>query len=282
MPELNLENVKPLVELALREDIGEGDATTSLAVDESALAIGVIISKQEGVLAGNPVAELVFKTVDANVIFEPKLEEGSEFSYGTLVAQIEGKAGSCLTAERVALNFLQRLSGIATLTRKYVERVRGTDAKILDTRKTTPGLRYLEKYAVRMGGGTNHRFSLDELILVKDNHIQAAGGIPDVIKKIRHSGAKIKIEVETKNLAEVREAVEAGVDRIMLDNMSVSMMKEAVQAVGARTELEASGNVNLENVRAIAETGVDYISIGALTHSSPAIDISLELRRIER
>ncbi len=282
MTELDLERVTPIVDLALREDIGSGDITTNLTVDETALALGIIISKQHGVLAGNLVAELVFKTVDDDLVFEPKLEDGSELSYGAIVAQIKGKARSCLTAERVVLNFLQRLSGIATLTQQYVERVRGTGVKILDTRKTSPGMRYLEKYAVRVGGGENHRFSLDELILVKDNHIETAGGIANAIEMIRNSGIETKIEVETKNLTEVREALEAGVDRIMLDNMSVEIMKEAVAVVGARTELEASGNVSIENVRSIAKTGVDYISIGALTHSPPAIDISLELRRIER
>jgi len=278
---LDLEKLKAVVDLALDEDIGEEDITTNLVVDKNVLAIGVIVSKQDGVLAGNPIAELVFKTVDADIVFEPKCSEGSQLSYGTVVAQLEGKAGSCLTAERVALNFLQRLSGIATLTRKYVEKVKDMEVKILDTRKTTPGLRYVEKYAVRMGGGRNHRFSLDELVLIKDNHIQAVGGIADAVRRVREAGTKIKIEVETKNLTEVREALEAGVDRIMLDNMSVGMMKEAVEAAGGRVELEASGNVNLENVRSVAETGVDCISIGALTHSPPAIDISLELRKIE-
>lgn len=282
MVELDLGRVKPTVELALKEDIGKVDITSNLTVDEDALAIGVIISKQEGILAGNPVAELVFITLDETISYEPKLEDGSKLSYGTIVAQIKGKARSCLTAERVALNFLQRLSGIATLTRRFVEKIEGTGAKILDTRKTTPGLRYLEKYAVKVGGGENHRFSLDELILIKDNHIQAAGGILNAVRKVRESGTELTIEVETKNLTEVREAFEAGVDRIMLDNMSAEIMAEAVKMVGGKVELEASGGVNLENVKTIADTGVNYISIGAITHSVSAIDMSLELRKIER
>jgi nicotinate-nucleotide pyrophosphorylase (carboxylating) len=281
MDQLDQQMVRSIVENALREDIGRADVTTDLTVGEHVMARGMIVGQQDGVLAGNPVAEFVFETVDPEITFEPRIDEGHRLSRGTVVAQVTGRARSCLTAERVALNFLQRLSGIATLTRQYVEKVAGTGVRILDTRKTTPGLRYLEKYAVRMGGGENHRFRLDELILLKDNHIEAAGGILNAIERIRTSGTRIKIEVETTNLDEVREALRAGADMIMLDNMSAEMMREAVKMAKGKARIEASGNMNLANVRQAAETGVDCISIGALTHSPPALDINLEIRKIE-
>jgi len=281
MSKLDVERIRSRVRLALEEDIGKGDITTALAVEESALVIGVLIAKQEGVLAGNPVAELVFKTVDPDVAYDSRLKDGTDLSYGSIVAHISGKAKSCLVAERVALNFLQRLSGIATLTREYVKRVQNTGARILDTRKTTPGLRYLEKYAVKVGGGENHRLSLDELILIKDNHIRAAGGVRQALRRVKDGNTNLLVEVEAKTLTEVQEAIEAGADRIMLDNMGVQMIQEAVQLVAGTVELEASGKVSLENVRAIAETGVQYISIGAITHSAPALDMSFEVQKVE-
>ncbi len=272
--------MQPIVEAALSEDIGTGDVTTNLTVSDEILIMGVMVAKQTGVLAGGPVAAMVFQTLDPTTQFEQKIEDGCLLEEGSAIAQVRGKATSCLTAERVALNFIQRLSGIATLTRKYVDLVRDTGATILDTRKTTPTLRYLEKYAVRMGGGENHRFTLGEMVLVKDNHIEAAGGITAAVRRVRDSGTDCKIEVETRSLPEVEEALAAGVDRIMLDNMGLEAMEEAMELIGRAVEVEASGNVSLDNVRAIAEIGVDYISVGSLTHSAPALDISLQFREI--
>lgn len=272
--------VQPVVEAALSEDIGTGDITTTLTVSDRILIMGVMVGKESGVLAGGPVAALVFQTLDSATWFEQKIEDGCLLEEGSVIAQVRGKATSCLTAERVALNFIQRLSGIATLTRKYVDLVRDTGATILDTRKTTPTLRYLEKYAVRMGGGENHRFTLGEMVLVKDNHIEAAGGITAAVRRVRDSGTDRKIEVETRSLPEVEEVLAAGVDRIMLDNMGLETMQEAMKLINHAVEVEASGNVSLDNVRAIAEIGVDYISVGSLTHSAPALDINLQFREI--
>jgi nicotinate-nucleotide pyrophosphorylase (carboxylating) len=220
----------------------------------------------------------VFVSYDGDISFRDNVEDGGLVKSGDILTEISGKLGSILTAERVALNFLQRLCGIATLTRRYVDEVRGTGAKILDTRKTTPGLRMLEKYAVTIGGGFNHRFGLYDGILIKDNHIDAAGGISAAVDRI--SGGvphTLKVEVEVKNLREVEEALSAGVDIIMLDNMGAGEMKEAVSLINGRVLIEASGNVTLSRVREIAETGVDIISVGALTHSAPASDISLRV-----
>jgi nicotinate-nucleotide pyrophosphorylase (carboxylating) len=272
--------VESIVEAALKEDIGTGDITTNLTVRDETLVLGVMVAKQAGIIAGGPVAALVFQTLDSGTRFEQMIEDGCPLEEGSVIAQVKGKARSCLTAERVALNFVQRLSGIATLTRKYVDRVEETGATILDTRKTTPTLRYLEKYAVRMGGGENHRFTLGEMILLKDNHIDAAGGITAAVRRIHNHGTDCAIEVETRNLAEVEEALKAGVDRIMLDNMQVDVMEEAVELIDHAVEVEVSGNVSLDNVRAIAEIGVDYISVGSLTHSAPALDVNLQFREI--
>lgn len=282
-PELiaHLEKIDHLIDLALQEDMPAGDITTEAIIPENSLASAVLLAKEAGVLAGMDIAARVFEKVDDRVGFIKKLEDGSEFRPGDILAEIKGPAASILKAERTALNFLQRLSGVATLTREFVRAVEGTRASILDTRKTTPGWRILEKYAVRMGGGKNHRMNLSEMMLIKDNHIRAAGGIGPALKKARaylmEKGLTgVKIEVETTSLDEVREALDHGADWIMLDNMDLGQIRTAVELVAGRVPLEVSGKVRLEGVRQLAETGVDYISVGALTHSFRSADISLE------
>ncbi len=266
---------------ALKEDIGSGDVTTLSLIPEDNVSEAVFISKEDLVLAGLPFAERVFQLVDKSLKFKTLKREGSRVRAGSVAARIRGKTKSLLIAERTALNFLQRLSGIATLTSNYVKAVKGLMVKITDTRKTAPGLRFFDKYAVRTGGGNNHRCGLFDGVLIKDNHIAAAGGIGKAVKlarsKVHHL---LKVEVEVKNIPELKEALTAGADVIMLDNMSVGMIKKAVSIIHSKDPaviIEASGNINLENVRRIAETGVDMVSIGALTHSAPAVDISLEI-----
>ncbi|MCR4396133.1 MAG: carboxylating nicotinate-nucleotide diphosphorylase [Candidatus Saccharicenans sp.] len=278
---MDWERVDQLIDLALAEDLPAGDITTEAVVPAGERARGVFLAKQDGVLAGIEIAARVFSRLDPDVEFRKKLEDGQEFQRGQLLAEVSGRAASLLQAERTALNFLQRLSGIASLTKSFVDEVRGTRARILDTRKTTPGWRALEKYAVRMGGGWNHRLSLSDMVLIKDNHIRIAGGISPALKKAREylrarNLSSIKIEVETASLDEVREALENGADWIMLDNMLVEEIKAAVALVSGRVPLEISGQVNLQTVRNLALTGVDYISVGALTHSFRSADISLE------
>ena len=268
MNSVEKERVLPVIKEALREDIGDGDITTNSIVPENLTAEGIFLLKEEGVIAGFDVAKWVFEEL-GEVSFIPIIKEGEWIKPGK-IAIIKGKARVLLTGERVALNFLQRLSGIATLTRRFVDRVKGTGVKILDTRKTTPGLRYLEKYAVRVGGGFNHRFGLFDAVLIKDNHIEIAGGVGNALKKVRG-------EIEVKNLDELREALDNGAERVLLDNMSIETLKKAVHIARGKAEVEVSGGVNLENVREIALTGCDYISVGMLTHSAKALDISLEI-----
>ncbi|MCR4437514.1 MAG: carboxylating nicotinate-nucleotide diphosphorylase [bacterium] len=272
-----------LIELALAEDVGDGDITTISTVPCELLGEAAIVAKAEGVIAGQFVAEMTFAHVDVQVRYRGLVADGSPVTKGTTVALIEGPVASILVGERTALNFLGRLSGIATLTARFVQQVAGSKARILDTRKTTPGLRALEKYAVRCGGGHNHRFGLFDMFLVKENHIRACGSLSEGVRRCRQTrkDQSIKIEVEATTPDEVVEAVAAGVDRIMLDNMSLEMIAECVQLVGGRVELEVSGNVSLDNVAAIARTGVDYISVGALTHSAPVLDLSLQLRNLD-
>lgn len=274
-----------MVRLALAEDVGPGDITTRAIVPAEQRAKAEIKAKAKGVIAGLAVAKEVFHRVDPRITFTAKIKDGKEVKKGTVIATLAGPARGILTGERVALNFLQHLSGIATMTREFVIRARSTEhrAQVLDTRKTTPGLRVLEKYAVKMGGGTNHRMGLYDAVLIKDNHIALAGGIAKAIEKMSNVRCPMPnegrtIEVETKTLAEVKTAITAGADRILLDNMSVKDLRRAVKLCKkAKIKTEASGGVNLANVRAIAKTGVDYISIGALTHSAPALDISLKI-----
>ncbi len=270
--------VREAVARALAEDVGAGDITTEAVVDSGTPCRAEIVAKAEGVVAGLVVAEATFRAVDPEVSFEHAVSDGGEVSPGTVVARVAGEAASILTAERTALNFLQRMSGIATLTARYVKAVAGTGARILDTRKTAPGLRALDKYAVAAGGGTNHRMGLFDAVLIKDNHIRAAGGIAEAIDRAREAaGGSAEVEVEAQSLAQVEEAVAVGVDVIMLDNMGAEEIRAAVKLVGERARTEVSGGVSLDTVRELAECGVDYISVGALTHSAPALDLSLEM-----
>ncbi|MEJ5250726.1 MAG: carboxylating nicotinate-nucleotide diphosphorylase [Chthonomonadetes bacterium] len=279
MSALNLPLVDEIVSRALSEDIGTGDITTLLTVPEGVEAFGQFVPTQEGILAGIPVVERVFHQVDHRIRLEPLVREGQQFSAGTVLAEVRGEARGILTAERVALNFLQRLSGIATLTARFAEAVKDLPVRICDTRKTTPGLRYLERYAVRVGGGYNHRFGLYDAVLIKDNHIAVCGGITSAVHRAKRAlPHTMKVEVECTTLQQVVEAMEAGADIVLLDNMTPEQMREAVQLAKGRVLLEASGGVRLDTVRQIAETGVDAISVGAITHSAPAIDIKLELQ----
>jgi nicotinate-nucleotide pyrophosphorylase (carboxylating) len=263
-----------LIDQALAEDVGSGDVTTELLVPEGSTGRALLTQKAPGVLAGMRVAEAVLHRVDPSVRWHSHVEEGV-WREGGLVAEVAGHSRSILTAERVALNFLQRLSGVATLTARYVQAVEGTGTRILDTRKTTPGLRILEKQAVLAGGGHNHRGGLFDAILVKENHAAMAGGVGEATR--RALGSSLPVEIECQTLDEVREALVAGAPRILLDNMTNDSLREAVAVTAGRAELEASGGVSLDTVRAIAETGVDFISVGALTHSAPALDVSLIL-----
>jgi nicotinate-nucleotide pyrophosphorylase (carboxylating) len=268
------------IEQELAEDIGAGDATTNLIVPPALKIRGEIIAKQTGIVAGLDVAAKVFFTLDETVTFEPAAKEGGRVANGSILANVCGPARGLLTAERTALNFLGRMSGIATLTRQFVDEIAGTSAKILDTRKTAPGLRVIDKLAVLRGGGHNHRQGLFDMILIKDNHIAAAGSLAEAVRRVRESGSELEIEIEAANLEDVKTGIELGIQRILLDNMSLAMMKEAVKLTGKRATLEASGNVSLANVREIAETGVDYISVGALTHSAKVFDVSLKFEEI--
>lgn len=282
---LNDSRISRLVELALMEDVGMGDVTSDAIIPEDALGEAELLCKEDGVIAGLELAALVFQYCDHGITLTPAVHDGDRAARGATIAAVNGPAKGILKGERTALNFLQRMSGIATVTKRYVDAVAGTNAKITDTRKTVPGLRVLDKWAVRLGGGVNHRFGLDDMVLIKDNHIVAAGGIASAVQRCLHRLGEqrraVKIEVETKNLDEVQEALRTrGIDRIMLDNFPLSQMREAVQLIAHAVEVEASGGVTLENVRAIAETGVDFISVGALTHSVKALDISLELRHV--
>ena len=278
--------VDPIIERALREDVGRGDVTTEAVVPASATASADIVAREEGSIAGLPVAGKVFQHLSAEVRFTARVREGASVPAGEVLATVSGPARALLTGERLALNFLQRLSGIASLTRRCVEAVAGREVKVLDTRKTTPGLRYLEKYAVRVAGGVNHRSGLYDQVLIKDNHIALAGGsIALAVQRTRERwGNELVIEVETDSLDQVREALAAGADIIMLDNMSDDDMRRAVAIVresgpdGARPETEASGGISLERLAVAADTGVDRISLGALTHSAPAMDIAMDIR----
>ncbi|GAB5602331.1 carboxylating nicotinate-nucleotide diphosphorylase [Thermus sp. FJN-A] len=260
----------------LREDLGHGDLTSLLVVPEDLEGEAVILAKEAGVLAGLPLAARVFRLADPRTRFTPLVGEGARVAKGTEVARVQGPLRGILAGERLALNLLQRLSGIATLTRAYVEALEGTKAKVLDTRKTTPGLRALEKYAVRVGGGQNHRFGLFDGILLKENHIRAAGGVGEAVRRAKARAPHyLKVEVEVRDLDELEEALKAGADLILLDNFPLEALQEAVRRVGGRVPLEASGNMTLERAKAAAEAGVDYVSVGALTHSAQALDLSL-------
>ena len=267
-------DIRARVQLALAEDIGSGDVTTNSIVPMDAMMNGKIIAKQAGTIAGLDVARLVYQTLDERVNFETCVTEGERVENRQLLARVSGSARSLLTAERTALNFLGRISGIATLTSQFVGAVTGTHAVILDTRKTVPGLRELDKLAVRRGGGQNHRVGLYDMVLIKDNHIDFAGSLEEAVRRARLMAQGLEIEVETRSLEDVLRALKLGVDRILLDNMSPDTMRRAVELNAGQAKLEASGNVTLANIRQVAETGVDYISIGALTHSVIVFDVS--------
>ena len=276
---IELTELEPLVRRALAEDVGSGDLTTQATVRAGARARARITQKQPGVLYGLDAAQLAFALLDSGARFVALAEEGV-WRTGGPVLDIEGEAAALLGAERTALNLLQRLSGVATLTARYVEAVRGTRARVLDTRKTTPGLRQLEKAAVVAGGATNHRVGLFDAILIKENHAAAAGGIAAAVRAARELRPDLPLEVEVRDRAEVDEALAAGAPRLLLDNMTPAQMRAIVARVGDRAELEASGGIDLETIRGVAETGVDFISVGALTHSAPALDISLLLEPV--
>ena len=269
-------HVDRLIRTALEEDIGPGDVTTAATVAPGTLARAELVAKEEFLLAGIGVARRVFELLDEQVAFECLVEDGLAVKRGEVLAWLKGDAASLLQGERVALNLLQRLSGVATLTACFVKETAGTGATIVDTRKTTPGLRALEKYAVHIGGGGNHRMALYDGVLIKENHVAAAGGITTAVTRARrHAPHTLKIEVEVRSLEEVAEALAAGADILLLDNMDLAQLRAAVELVGGRAVTEASGGVNLDTVRAIAETGVDLISVGALTHSYRSVDISM-------
>ena len=270
--------LKKIIETALAEDLGAGDVTSEATIPADSTSTASILAKQDLVLAGIDVARAVFHHLDPDIRFTPFAKDGDRVNAGTEIAKLSGRTRALLAGERVALNLLQHLSGIATLTAKYVEQLKGLPTEVMDTRKTLPGLRQLEKYAVRTGRGKNHRMGLYDMILIKDNHIKAAGGIAKAVASARTKSGALRIEVETRTLDEVREALAAKVDIIMLDNMPVDMMRDAVKLAAGRALVEASGNVTLETVRQIAETGVDFVSSGSLTHSAPAADISMKIK----
>lgn len=275
----DLAQVDAIIANALAEDIGDGDVTTLNTIPADAMLHGVFLAKETGIVAGLEVVRRVFQQVDARVRVIFSVQDGDAVTRGEIIGEISGPGRALLTGERVALNLLQRMSGIATLTRRYVDAVAGTRAVILDTRKTVPGLRVLDKWAVRLGGGMNHRIGLYDMAMLKDNHIAAVGSITEAVRRVRAGDDRHRpIEVEVTTLPQLREALMLPIDRILLDNMSLEMMSEAVQIAAGRIPLEASGNVNLQTVAAIADTGVDFISSGALTHSVKALDISLDIQ----
>ncbi len=264
-----------LFELAYAEDIGSGDITTNSIIQPAERKTAVFVAKENGVVAGLPVAEMVFRELDETLEWNVKKQEGEKVQKGEILVEFKASYRALLTGERIALNFVQRLSGIASATRVFVNEVKDFHVQILDTRKTLPGFRLLDKYAVKTGGATNHRMGLHDMVMIKDNHIQVAGGIKPAVEAVKlKMPVSIKIEVETTTLDEVKQALEAGADIIMLDNMSNEMMAEAVKLINKRAKTEASGNMSLERLREVAATGVDFISIGSLTHSVKALDIS--------
>lgn len=271
------EDIDRAIEVALREDMPEGDITSESIIPHSSVSEAIILAKGDGILAGIDVAKRVFEKIDSSIVFKKIVKDSQPFRKRDILARLKGNSISLLKGERTALNFLQRMSGVATATREFVEAVQGTRTKILDTRKTTPGLRFLEKYAVKMGGGMNHRFNLSEMVLIKDNHLKIIGSIAKAIKEAKEKvKPRIKIEVEVTDFNGAREAMKSGASMIMLDNMTLEKMKEIVDWIKGRIPIEVSGKMNLEKVKAIASLGVDFISVGALTHSSRSVDISLE------
>ncbi|HKK44944.1 MAG TPA: carboxylating nicotinate-nucleotide diphosphorylase [Balneolaceae bacterium] len=272
--------IDELIQRAFEEDIKSGDITTDAIINKGRQADAVWCTKEQGIIAGLDIAKAVFRALDPKLEWHPKVEDGDHVASGQLIVEISGSCRAILSAERTALNLAQRMSGIATKTHRLVEAIAGYPAKILDTRKTVPGLRQLDKYAVVAGGGTNHRMGLFDMALIKDNHIVAAGSIAKAVEMVQTQHPNVKIEVETTSLDEVNEALSAKADLIMLDNMNTDMMREAVTLIDGKAKTEASGNITLQRVKEVAKTGVDYISVGALTHSVKAFDISQTLRKI--
>ena len=278
MSRLDFKQIDNLIDIALKEDVGTGDITTDTIIPPDQRAKALLTAKADGVIAGLLIAERVFRKLDSGVRWQNRVDDGKAAASKTVIAEVEGKLRALLTGERVALNFLQRMSGIATETSKYVSLLKSYRTKILDTRKTLPGHRMLDKYAVNMGGGTNHRIGLYDMVMIKDNHIKAAGNITKAVEAIKGKVAEgIKIEVETTNLDEVKEALEAKADIIMLDNMSTDLMRKAIRIIDGKAKVEASGSMNLERLKEVAVTGVDFISVGAVTHSVKALDISMNI-----
>lgn len=278
MNELELKAAQTLIELALKEDVGHGDITTDNIIPAETRRKAKMVAKADGVVAGLPVAEMVFKSLDPQMSWNVRTPEGSRVKKGDVLVEFEGTYRALLTGERTALNFLQRMSGIASMSAKYADAVKDFKTVILDTRKTLPGFRMLDKYAVKTGGASNHRIGLYDMAMIKDNHIEVAGGITKAVNAVRSNIEKgILIEVETTTLAQVQEAIDAKADIIMLDNMDTETMKKSVELIAGRAKVEASGNMTLERLREVAATGVDFISIGALTHSVSALDISQRL-----
>lgn len=276
---LDKEYINHLIDIALEEDVRNGDVTTNALIPESSMAIATMTAKANGVIAGLPVARMVFEKLYPDTIWTEHTKEGDKVKKGDLIVSIESTFRTLLTGERLALNFLQRMSGVATETNKYISELKGSSTKLLDTRKTLPCFRLLDKYSVKMGGGTNHRMGLFDLAMIKDNHIKVAGGIANAVKQVRSSISEdIKIEVETTNLDEVKQTLEAGAEIIMLDNMSNEMMAEAVKMINGKAQTEASGNMSIPRLKGVAATGVDFISVGALTHSVMALDISMNIQ----
>ncbi len=272
-------SLQELIARALAEDVGPGDVTSEATIPRESLSVAVMLAKQDLILAGVEVARAVFHRLDPNIRFTAFVKDGDTVKAGTEIASLSGNTRALLAGERVALNLLQHMSGIATLTAQYVEKVKGLKAEVLDTRKTLPGLRQLEKYAVRTGGGRNHRMGLYDAVLIKDNHIMASGSISKAVESVRKNArSPLTIEVETKTLDEVREALASKADIIMLDNMNAPMMRDAVTLIAGKAKVEASGNVTLQTIRTVAETGVDFVSCGSLTHSAPAADISMKIK----
>ena len=276
--EIDFALIKPIIDYALREDIGSGDITTNSIIPIDLQSTATLTAKSTGIIAGITVAEYIFKLLDPNITLKAFVQDGQSVNKGELILEITGSYRTLLTGERLALNFMQRMSGIATMTHNCVKELFGTKAQILDTRKTAPGLRLLDKYAVLMGGGTNHRIGLYDMVLLKDNHIKIAGGITNAIAQVKkHNIKSLKIEVETTTIDQVQEALTQGADIIMLDNMSTQMMTQCVKLIGDQAKIEASGNMTIERLKEVAKTGIDFISIGALTHSVIAFDISMNI-----
>ncbi len=272
--------IDAIIEAALKEDMPHGDITSESIIPARSKSEAIILTKEEGVLAGIDVARRVFYKIDRSISFEKKIDDGQIFRKKDTIATLRGPSISLLKGERTALNFLQRMSGIATTTRRFVKALEGTQTKILDTRKTTPGLRLLEKYAVKIGGGVNHRFDLSEMVLIKDNHLKLVGSILQAVTRAKEKVKPgVRIEVEATNLEEVQEAVRSGADMVMLDNMSIKKMKEVVKWIKGKIPLEVSGKVTLGRMVEIASLGVDYISVGSLTHSYKSVDMSIEFLR---